>query len=91
MDELIKALRECEFCTVCDSAVDGECPFGGKDALRVAAADAIERLMAERKHMRDDLIERICENCETPAETRLRLCENCPIINPIREAFNVQS
>lgn len=40
---------------------------------------------------RDDLIDRICESCETPAETRLRLCENCPIISPVREAFNDQN
>lgn len=40
--ELIKALRECEYCNVCSIAVDGDCPFGGRDALEVAAADALE-------------------------------------------------
>ena len=47
MDELIKALRECEYCNVCSIAVDVDCPFGGRDALEIAAADAIERLTAE--------------------------------------------
>lgn len=39
---LIKALRECEYCNVCSIAVDGDCPFGGRNALEVAAADALE-------------------------------------------------
>lgn len=38
--------------------------------------------------MKDKLIERICENCDTPPETRLRLCGECPIISPIREIFS---
>ncbi len=68
------------------------------------AADAIEKLMAEIDHkdkvikdmlttltgMKDKLIDRICENCDTPPETRLRLCGECPIISPIREAFDEQ-
>ncbi len=68
------------------------------------AADAIEKLMAEIGQkdkvikdmlttltgMKDKLIERICANCDTPPETRLRLCGECPIISPIREAFDEQ-
>lgn len=41
-EDLIKALRECEYCNVCSIAVDGDCPFGGRDELEVAAADALE-------------------------------------------------
>lgn len=47
MDELIDALRCCEFCNTCKIAVDGECKLGGRDAIEVAAADAIERLTNE--------------------------------------------
>ncbi len=37
--------------------------------------------------MKDKLIERICENCDTLPETRLRMCGECPIISQIREIF----
>ena len=36
------------------------------------------------------LIDRICENCETPPDVRLRVCGECPIIQPIREVFDEQ-
>ena len=68
------------------------------------AADAIERLTAEidRKdkalqawvktweQTKGKLIDRICENCETPPDVRLRVCGECPIIQPIREVFDEQ-
>lgn len=44
---IIKALRECEYCNVCSIAVDGDCPFGGRNTLEVTAADALEA--AERR------------------------------------------
>lgn len=52
------------------------------------AADALERMTKEQKEIKDKLIERICENCDTQPETRLRLCGECQIISQIREAFN---
>ena len=39
---------------------------------------------------KDKLIDRICENCETPPDVRLRVCGECPIIQPIREVFDEQ-
>ena len=66
------------------------------------AADAIERLTDEvdRKDKaliawldkwestKGKLIDRICENCDTPPDVRLRVCGECPIISPIREVFD---
>ena len=40
--------------------------------------------------IKDDLIQRICENCETTPDVRLRVCGECPIIQPIREVFDEQ-
>ncbi len=54
------------------------------DAVDDAPTITTEKLTG----MKDKLIERICANCDTPPETRLRLCGECPIISPIREAFN---
>ena len=105
-NELIDALRNCacikneDHCKICGYRHSTEC------GRRIAddAADAIERLTAEvdRKdkalqawvktweQTKDDLIERICENCETPPDLRLRVCGECPIIQPIREVFDEQ-
>ena len=63
-----------------------------EDAIRkmvVGVIDDAPTITTEKlKGMKDKLIERICENCDTPPETRLRLCGECPIISPIREAFD---
>lgn len=63
-----------------------------EDAIRkmvVGEIDDTPTITTEKlTGMKDKLIERICENCDTPPETRLRLCGECPIISPIREAFN---
>ena len=48
-EELVRALRECEFCNTCGIAVDGKCKFGGRDAMEVAAADAIEYLILQNE------------------------------------------
>ena len=50
--EIIKALRECEYCDVCSIAVDGDCPFGGRNALEVAAADELEEYMKKENALR---------------------------------------
>ena len=86
-------------CNECEYYSCGNCGF---TIIMADAADAIERLVAEvdRKdkalqawvktweQTKGKLIDRICENCETPPEARLRLCEDCPIIQPIREVFD---
>lgn len=91
---LIKALRNHRVCEDADGCKTCE--------LMNAAADAIERLMDEvdRKdkaliawldkweQTKGKLIDRICENCETPPDVRLRVCGECPIIQPIREVFD---
>ena len=46
-------------------------------------ADAIEKLVAERKQLRDDLIRRICQHCDS----RMELCEECPIIQEVNGVF----
>lgn len=92
MDELVKELRLTE--RVCRDRMDGQ--------VMLDAADAIERLVAEvdRKdkalqawaktweQTKGKLIDRICENCETPPDVRLRVCGECPIVKPIREVFD---
>lgn len=66
--EIIKALRECEYCDVCSIAVDGDCPFGGRNALEVAAADALEadekRIAALEDELRFQLDTRRKETAE---------------------------
>lgn len=90
MDELIEALRHCTNDLPC-STESYKCGYikewNCMVKIRLDAADAIERLTKERKEIKDKLIERICANCDTPPETRLRICGECPIISPIREAF----
>ena len=83
--ELIKALKDAEMYMI---YVAPSC-YASCEAIKAirAAADAFERMTKEQKEIKDKLIERICENCDTPPETRLRLCGECPIISPIREAF----
>ena len=103
MNELIDALRNCadySDCGICK--LNGK--FNCADMMMRDAADAIERLMDEidRKdkalqawvntwdNAKGKLIDRICENCDTPPDVRLRVCGDCPIVQPIREVFNEQ-
>ena len=94
MNGLIKALRGC---ADTENIIDGcdieSCHYNGDvpnciDKMMRDAADAIEKLTAERTQMKNALIERICANCDTPPETRLRVCGECPIIQPIRDIFS---
>lgn len=59
-----------------------------KDKAIQAFLKQIEQMIAERKKLRDTLIESICVNCDTPPDVRLRVCGECPIISPIREVFD---
>lgn len=93
-----------DYCKPCAYYTEDSADVTCIDRMMIDAADAIEKLMAEIDHkdkvikdmlttltgMKDKLIERICANCDTPPETRLRLCGECPIISPIREAFDEQ-
>ena len=86
MDELIDALRNCacikneDHCKICGYRHSTEC------GRRIAddAADAIERLTAEREQMKDKLIQRICQHCDS----RMELCEGCPIIAEVKGVFD---
>lgn len=105
-NELIDALRGCaDTENIIDSCDIEQCKFHCEvpnciDKMMRDAADAIERLTAEvdRKdkalqaweQTKGKLIQRICENCETPPDVRLRVCGECPIVQPIREVFDEQ-
>ena len=71
--EIIKALRECEYCDVCSIAVDGDCPFGGRNALEVAAADALEAADKRIARLEEDLKTREAER-EVMQDT-IKICE----------------
>lgn len=96
------AYREDGYCKPCAYFAEDTSDITCIDRMMIDAADAIEKLMAEVdrkdkalqawantwKGTKDKLIERICANCDTPPETRLRMCGECPIIRPIREIFD---
>ena len=90
MDELIKALRNCEVhgnggdCRKECLYVDHDCGVCKHDVMLHDAADAIERLTAEREQMKDKLIQRICQHCDS----RMELCEGCPIIAEVKGVFD---
>ena len=54
--------------------------------LMADAADAIERLTADRNKLKDKLILNICSHCDS----RFDYCGECPIIKDINEAFDEQ-
>ena len=90
MNELIDALRncgnsiDCKGCPYLVSFADGEHCCRGKIAND--AADAIERLTADRNKLKDKLILNICSHCDS----RFDYCGECPIIKDINEAFDEQ-
>ena len=85
MNELIDVLRKCAdpyaSCTDCKYSKNDMC-----DDLLRDAADAIERLVADREKMRDQLILNICSHCDS----HIKYCGECPIIKDINEVFNEQ-
>lgn len=70
---LIVALLECENCNVCSIADDGDCPFGGRNALEVAAADALEAAEKRIAQLEEDLKTREAER-EVMQDT-IKICE----------------
>ena len=86
-NELIDALRERAEAYEEHNAMFGF--RGGKcyaEHLLNDAADAIERLTAEREQIRDKLIRRICSHCDSV----LVGCEGCPIIGEVKAVFDEQ-
>ena len=89
MYNVIESLRYCgnyedrEGCAEeCPYFYDRDCP----KRIMADAADAIERLVAEREKMRDQLILNICSHCDS----HIKYCGECPIIKDINEVFNEQ-
>ena len=91
-NELIDALRYCadyggyKGCSKCPINANGMVCGTHEDAI-AKAADAIERLMDERNQIKDKLIRRICQHCDSV----LVGCEGCPVIGEVRAVFDEQS
>lgn len=87
-DELVKALRNCACirtdgsCANCGYRKSTECKW----MMVRDAADALERLVADRNKLKDKLILNICSHCDS----RFDYCGECPIIKDINEAFDEQ-
>lgn len=86
--ELIAALRNCSdgVCSLCPYDDHKLSTKGCEAKLMHDAADAIERLVADRNNLKDKLILNICSHCDS----RFDYCGECPIIKDINEAFDEQ-
>lgn len=87
-DELVKALRNCGKAS---ENRCGDCAYYDREpwceaVLANDAADAIERLVADRNKLKDKLILNICSHCDS----RFDYCGECPIIKDINEVFDEQ-
>lgn len=61
-----------------------------KDKAIQGLLNTIDKLDSDQEQLYDELIQRLCQHCDTTPEEKLKegCCENCPIIAEIKEVFD---